>query len=73
MSKTDKLKMKLVNGSITAPELRTLLNQLGWELKRVKGSHEQWRSPSHDRFTLATHRKDLKEYQVQEIRKLLGL
>ena len=68
MSKAEKLKEKLRNGNINAGELRTLMRQLGWELKRQKGSHEQWKSPSGSRLTLATHDKALKNYQIREAR-----
>ncbi len=66
MSTTDKLIEKLKNGSISAKELRTLLKKLGWVLDRTKGSHEQWLGPKGQRMTLATHSKDLKQYQIRE-------
>lgn len=42
MASKDKLIEKLKNGSIDANELRTLFKMVGGELKRTKGSHEQW-------------------------------
>jgi predicted RNA binding protein YcfA (HicA-like mRNA interferase family) len=70
MSKTQKLLEKLRNGTISASELRTLMKQLGWKLVRTKGSHEQWVGPQNEKFTLATHSKELKPYQIKEFRKL---
>ncbi len=66
MSTSDKLFEKLNNGSISAKELRTLLNKSGWTLDRTKGSHEQWIGPLKQRMTIATHTKNLKNYQIKE-------
>lgn len=77
MSKLDKLIGKLHNNTITADELRTLLRKLGWELDSTVGSHEQWRHSKkeypNNRFTLATHSKELKRYQMKEARAKMGL
>lgn len=70
MTKAAKLLEKLKNGSVNASELRTLLKQNGWELDRVKGSHEIW-VKGVETFILATHSKDLKNYQIKEAQKLL--
>lgn len=72
MSKTDKLKAKLKNRSIKAKELVTLLKKLGWTLRDTEGSHQQWVNGV-QRFTLATHDKDLKPYQIKEAQEKLGL
>ncbi len=66
MSKTDKLKDKLKNGSISASELRTLMKKLGWVLDRTKGSHEQWRGPNSEKLTIATHSETLMKYLIRE-------
>lgn len=65
MSKSDKLLAKLKNGTISADELTTLLNKLGWKLKGGKGSHQTW---SKDTLTLvlSPHGKDLKKYQIKQ-------
>ncbi len=70
MSKTDKLLAKLKNGTISAQELKTLLQKQGWELARQKGSHEQWLKNGKV-MTLATHSKDLKKYQIKMVLKEL--
>ncbi|OQW50759.1 MAG: hypothetical protein A4S09_11435 [Proteobacteria bacterium SG_bin7] len=72
MASREKLLDKLRNGSIDANELRTLLGMCGGILKRTKGSHEQW-SVNGKPFTLATHSKDLKPYQIKGAKQLLGL
>ena len=65
MSKTDKLKAKLENGTIKANELRTLLGKEGFVLDRTKGSHEIWVKGKKS-LVLATHGKELKPYQIKE-------
>lgn len=72
MASKDKLLEKLKNGSIDANELRTLFKMQGGILKRTKGSHEQWYI-NEQRFTLATHGKDLLPYQKNAARKILGI
>ena len=72
MSRTDKLLKKLQNGTISADELRTLLGQLGWLCPRQKGSHQHWRKNGQV-ITLATHSKDLKPYQIKQVRVALGV
>lgn len=67
MSKAEKLLEKLKDGTISASELRTLLKQFGWILARTKGSHEHWRKGGKV-ITLATHSKDLKPYQIRQVR-----
>jgi len=71
MSKTDKLKAKLANGSINARELRTLLAKEGATLIRTKGSHEQW-ARNGKLMTLATHDDNLKPYQIKEAKEFLN-
>lgn len=73
MSKIEKLIEKLKRGSISADELRTLMKKMGWILGGQKGSHEQWLHPEKSypdgHFTLATHGKDLKPYQINDAKK----
>lgn len=73
MSKTEKLIAKLKNKKISAAELRTLLIRLGWICRGQEGSHESWVGPAGERFTLATHSKEVKPYMLKEISKKLGL
>jgi predicted RNA binding protein YcfA (HicA-like mRNA interferase family) len=70
MSKTDKLLLKLKNGTISGKELRTLMNKLGWTHARTNGSHETWEKGSKT-YILATHSKDLKAYQIKQAQKLM--
>ena len=70
MAATEKLISKLLQGTINAKELRTLLKQKDWRLNRVRGSHEIWCKGSRT-FVLATHSKDLKPYQRKEARDFL--
>jgi len=77
VSKILKLIDKLKRGSISADELRTLMRKKGWILDDQEGSHEQWYHPEkkypNNVFTLATHSKDLKPYQIKEAKiKVLG-
>ena len=65
MAKKEKLLEKLRNGSITPKDLRTLLKQSGFDKNRTVGSHEQWYRGK-DRFSLATHGKDLKPYEIKK-------
>ena len=70
MTKADKLKGSLEEGTISAPELRTLLKRSGAILDRTKGSHEVWKLGNR-RMVLATHGKDLKEYQIRNAKEFL--
>ena len=72
MSKTEKLLEKLKRGSISAPELRTLLKKMGAELINIEGSHERYYLGAR-RFSLAVHGKDLKRYQVKQAMEFLGV
>jgi predicted RNA binding protein YcfA (HicA-like mRNA interferase family) len=65
MAKKEKLLEKLRNGSITPNDLRTLLIQSGFTKNRTRGSHEQWYRGT-DRFSLATHGKTLKPYELKK-------
>lgn len=71
MSKADKLKQKLLNGSISGPELRTLIKSEGAILDRTKGSHEVW-ALGKKTLVLATHGKDLKPYQIKQAKEFLN-
>lgn len=73
MSKTEKLKQKLRNGTISAAEARTLLKKYGYVERACDGSHEAWRKDGSPGVTIATHDKDLKRYQIKQIQKALGL
>ena len=71
MSKTDKLKVKLANGTIDAREARTLLSKLGWSKLAGKGSHEKWTKDGQI-IILATHTKELKPYQIRQIQESIN-
>jgi len=71
MGKTEKLLEKLRNKTISAAEARTLLKKLGWALRGTGGSHEQWVGPANEKYTIATHDKDLKQYQIKDLNKLI--
>jgi predicted RNA binding protein YcfA (HicA-like mRNA interferase family) len=70
VSKADKLKQKLLNGTISARGLRALLTLYGWMIDRQKGSHETWTNGS-TIVTLANHDKDAKPYQIKAVKKAL--
>ncbi len=70
VTRTEKLKERLELKSITASELRTLLNKEGAVLDRTRGSHEVWKFEGR-RLILATHGKDLKAYQMKEAEEFL--
>ncbi|MEZ4814265.1 MAG: type II toxin-antitoxin system HicA family toxin [Bdellovibrionota bacterium] len=70
MTKTEKLKEKLEQKTISASELRTLLKKEGAVLDRTKGSHEVWKLGDKT-MTLATHNKDLKNYQMKQAKEFL--
>lgn len=72
MSKADKLKEKLANGTIDARELRTLLIKMGWYMVRQNGSHEQWTNDVNV-LTLATHGNELKRYQIKQAQDALNI
>ena len=72
MSKKEKLKLKLLNHSIDANELRTLLKANGWVIDRQKGSHQIWIHGSKT-YNLSAHGKDLKPYQIREAISVLEL
>lgn len=70
MSKLEKLREKLDNGTISASDLRTLLKKEGFSLDRTRGSHEVW-IKGHKTLILATHGNSLKPYQIKEAREAL--
>ena len=71
MGKIDKLKTKLQRGSrLSCQEVRALLGDVGYELVRQKGSHEQWVRQGKT-FTLAAHGKDAPHYILDALRKLI--
>ena len=71
MTGKDKLKEKLLRGSrLTCQEVRKLLRELGFELARQKGSHEQWVKQGRS-FTLASHGKEAPHYILDALSKLM--
>ena len=71
MVSTDKLKTKLLKGSkLSMPEVRRVLSNLGFDLKRQRGSHEQWVKAGRT-FTLPCHGKDAPHYILDALKKLL--
>jgi predicted RNA binding protein YcfA (HicA-like mRNA interferase family) len=70
MERNEKLREKLMRGSITASELRAFLRLEGWLLDRTRGSHEFWGNGLRT-FVLATHDKNLKRYQIKQARQIL--
>jgi predicted RNA binding protein YcfA (HicA-like mRNA interferase family) len=71
MAGTEKLEEKLRQGSrLSCQEVKRILEHLGYELKRQKGSHEQW-VKSGRTFTLACHGKDAPYYILGALRKLV--
>lgn len=71
MTASEKLKEKLRRGSrLSCQEVRKLLREIGYELARQRGSHEQWVRDGRT-FTLACHGKDAPHYILDALRKLL--
>ena len=71
MATLKKLKAKLLRGSrLNCQEVRTLLKELGYELARQKGSHEQWVKEGRT-FTLAAHDKEAPIYILDALKTLL--
>ena len=66
MSKADKLREKLKHGKIDSREAANLLKQAGWAIDRQNGSHQIW-ARGKETFSLATHGKELKRYQIKAI------
>ncbi|MBU2708726.1 type II toxin-antitoxin system HicA family toxin [Zooshikella marina] len=51
-----------------------MLEQAGWQLERVKGSHHQFKHPNSDKVITVPHpRKDLKVGTLNRILKDAGL
>jgi predicted RNA binding protein YcfA (HicA-like mRNA interferase family) len=71
VTQAEKLFKKLMNGSISGPELESLLMKSGWRLLRATGSHMIW-GCEEKRLTLVANRKKLLPYQLKEARKALG-
>ncbi|NEP76575.1 type II toxin-antitoxin system HicA family toxin [Okeania sp. SIO2G5] len=69
MTKREKLwkKAKESPQNLTFDEFETLLKQFGWTLKRQRGSHRLWQSPTGQLLPIQP-RKDgkAKSYQVQQ-------
>jgi predicted RNA binding protein YcfA (HicA-like mRNA interferase family) len=71
MTAGEKLREKLRRGSrLSCQEVRKLLSELGYQLARQKGSHEQWVRQGRT-FTLASHGKDAPHYVLDALRKLV--
>jgi len=70
MAGPDKLKTKLLQGSrLSCQEVRKLLENFGYAMKRQKGSHEQWVKDGRT-FTLACHGKDAPYYILDALKKI---
>jgi predicted RNA binding protein YcfA (HicA-like mRNA interferase family) len=71
MSSSDKLKVRLLQGShLSCREIRLLLTELGYCLARQTGSHEQCLKGGRT-FTLASHSKEAPFYILDALRKLM--
>jgi predicted RNA binding protein YcfA (HicA-like mRNA interferase family) len=71
MTASEKLKEKLRRGGrLSCQGVRKLLRDLGYELARQKGSHEQWVRQGRT-FTLASHGKDAPHYVLDALQKLM--
>lgn len=71
MSGAEKLKRRLLQGSqLSTLEVRKILEYLGYEMKRQKGSHEQWVKAGRT-FTVACQGKDAPHYILDALRKLV--
>jgi predicted RNA binding protein YcfA (HicA-like mRNA interferase family) len=69
----DDLLEKLGRFSIKKKELETLLSRLGFSLKPGKGSHAKWIKPGLPPIVIATHDKDLKDYQIRQVINVLKM
>ena len=71
MTVREKLFNKLkLGGRLCCSECRKVLQELGFELKRQKGSHEQWVKGGKC-FTLACHGKDAAFYIADMLKELI--
>lgn len=71
MNASDKLKRRLLQGSrLSCQEVRKILEDLGYLIKRQKGSLEQWVKAGRT-FTLACHGNDAPHYVLNAIKELL--
>ena len=75
MTTAEKALRKILSGeqdrNVTYAELAAVLQQQGWKLDRVTGSHHIFRSPKGQMLSLPRHGKELKPVYVKEARKLL--
>ncbi len=61
---------KLASGArLDARQLRSVLRQLGYQMARRRGSHEQW-VRSGRTFTVACHGKEVPWYLLDALRKI---
>ena len=71
MSGLRKIILRLKQGSrLSAQETRTILNYLGYNFQRQKGSHEQWVNGGRI-FTLACHGKEIPFYILDTLKKMI--
>ncbi len=71
MSKTDKLLDKLKRGKLSQREVTSLLEKLGWQRTRQKGSHAAWSNGVETIILVEDGRENLLPYQVKNIRQAL--
>lgn len=69
MASAEKLieKMKRQPNGIRIEEADKVLNHIGYQLDRQKGSHRQYINAAGDVLTIATRRPTLKSFYVKEI------
>lgn len=74
MSKIEKLKQKLQTRpkSLTYAELVLLLNDAGYYLDRITGSHHHFHKDGYPILTIALHGKDCKDIYKIKIKSLLS-
>ncbi|HRO66268.1 MAG TPA: type II toxin-antitoxin system HicA family toxin [Pseudobdellovibrionaceae bacterium] len=71
MTKIEKLEMKLWQGAkLSCQEVRKLLQSLGYEMKRQKGSHEQWVKAGRT-LTLACHGHEAPHYILDALKRMM--
>ncbi len=70
MVKVEKVVKNLKEGSrLSFREVRAILVSLGFELKRQRGSHEQWIKQGRA-FTLPCHGKEVPFYILDELKNI---
>ncbi len=64
---------KLLRYAIKKSELETLLSGLGFVMKPGKGSHVKWIKKGLPPIVVASHDKEIKDYLIRQIIKVLGI